>query len=185
MMAVAVRTAGDPLAVVPAIRAAAAEVDPTQPISGVNTMAAHLDHAYSRARFLAELTIAFGALALVLAVMGVYGVTSFAVTQRTKEFGVRAALGATRGRLMRDVVLKNLTAAAAGCVIGTGLAMWGSRLVGAMLFGTEPLEPTAYASAVTVLILTSLFATAVPARPAATIDPVKALRDGQKRDRKN
>lgn len=178
MMAVAVRTAGDPLGVVTAIRAAAAEVDPTQPISGVNTMAAHLERAYSRARFLAQLTIAFGGLALILAVMGVYGVTSFAVTQRTREFGVRTALGATRGRLMRGVVLRNLTATAAGCVVGVALAMWGSRLVGAMLFGTEPLEPSAYAGAVAVLLVTAVCATAIPARRAATIDPVKALRDG-------
>jgi putative ABC transport system permease protein len=177
MMAIAVRTAGDPIAVVPAIRAAAAEIDPTQPISGVSTMSTHLDHAYGRARFLARLTVVFGALSLLLAVMGVYGVTSFAVAQRTKEFGVRVALGATRARLMRDVLIRNLAAAAAGCAIGAGLAMWGSRLIAAMLFGTAPLEPAAYAVAVLLLMVTALCATAIPARRAATIDPVRALRD--------
>ncbi|TAK12329.1 MAG: ABC transporter permease [Acidobacteria bacterium] len=177
MMAIAVRTVGDPLAAVPAIRAAAARVDPTQPISGVNTMAAHLDRAYGRARFLSRLTIAFGGLALLLAVMGVYGVTSFAVAQRTKEFGVRTALGATPSRLMRDVVMKNLAASVLGCVVGVSLAMWGSRMIAAMLFGTAPLEPTAYAAAVLLLLATALCATVAPARRAATIDPVKALRD--------
>jgi putative ABC transport system permease protein len=178
MMAVAVRTSGDPLALVPAIRAEAARVDPTQPISGVNTMDAYLDRAYSRSRFLARLTIVFGGLALLLAVMGVYGVTSFAVAQRTKEFGVRTALGASRARLMRDVVIKNLAAAAAGSVAGASLAMWGSRLIATMLFGTEPLNPSAYVLAIAVLLTTALSATLIPARRAATIDPVKALRDG-------
>jgi predicted permease len=176
MMAIAVRTAGDPLLVVPAIRAAAMEIDPTQPISGVSTMATHLDHAYSRARFLSRLTIAFGGLSLLLAVRGVYGVTSFAVAQRTREFGVRVALGATRARLMRDVLIKNLMSAAAGCLAGAGLAMWGSRMIAAMLFGTAPLEPAAYTVAVALLMITALCATAIPARRAATIDPVKALR---------
>lgn len=178
MMAVAVRTSGDPLAVVPAIRAEASRVDPAQPISGVNTMEKYLDRAYGRSRFLAQLTMVFGGLALVLAIMGVYGVTSFAVAQRTKEFGVRAALGASRARLMRDVVIKNLAAAAAGCAAGAALAMWGSRLIAAMLFGTAPLDLSAYAAAMAVLLATALVATAIPARRAATIDPVKALRDG-------
>jgi len=176
MMAIAVRTAGDPLLVVPAIRAAGMEIDPTQPISGVSTMKTHLDHAYSRARFLSRLTIAFGSLSLLLAVMGVYGVTSFAVAQRTREFGVRVALGATRSRLMRDVLIKNLASAAVGCAVGAGLAMWGSRMIAAMLFGTAPLEPAAYVVAAALLMITALCATAIPARRAATIDPVKALR---------
>lgn len=177
MMAIAVRTAADPLPLVPAIRAAAAEIDSTQPISGVSTMAVYLDRAYGRARFLSRLTVVFGGLSLVLAIMGVYGVTSFAVAQRTKEFGVRVALGATRSRLMRDVLLHNLAAATAGCLAGAALAMWGSRLIATMLFGTAPLEPAAYAGAALVLLITSACATAIPARRAATIDPVKALRD--------
>jgi putative ABC transport system permease protein len=177
MMAVAVRTAGDPLALVPAIRAEAAKVDATQPISGVSTMEAHLNRAYSRAQFLSRLTIVFGALALALAVMGVYAVTSFAVAQRTKEFGVRVALGASPARLMREVIAANLAASLAGAIAGAALAMWGSRFVASLLFGTAPLGAAACAGAVAVLMVTALIASGVPARRAAAIDPVRALRD--------
>ena len=177
MMAVAVRTTGDPLSFAPAIRAAAAEVDPTQPISGVNTMEAHLTRAYGRARFLTTLTMLFGVVTCLLTVVGVYAVTSFAVAQRTKEFGVRAALGASPGRLGREVLTRSLMPVWFGVAAGVGLAMWTGRLIGAMLFGTAPLDPVAYVGATALLILTAALASFVPARRAAVLDPVKALRD--------
>jgi len=177
MMAVAVRTTGDPLSFVPAIRAAAAEVDPTQPISGVNTMEAHLTRAYGRARFLTTLTMLFGVVTCLLTVVGVYAVTSFAVAQRTKEFGVRAALGASPGRLGREVLTRSLMPVWFGVAAGIGLAMWTGQLIGALLFGTAPFDPVAYAGATAILILTAGLASFVPARRAAVLDPVKALRD--------
>jgi putative ABC transport system permease protein len=177
MMAVAVRTTGDPLALVPAIRAAAGEVDPTQPISGVNTMEAHLTKAYGRARFLTTLTMLFGVVTCLLTVVGVYAVTSFAVAQRTKEFGVRAALGASPARLGREVLSTSLMPVWLGAATGVGLAMWTGRLIGTLLFGTAPMDPVAYVGATTILIVTAALASFVPARRAAALDPVKALRD--------
>ena len=178
MMAVAVRTTGDPLLLVPAIRAAAAEVDPTQPISGVNTMEAHLTRAYGRARFLTTLTMLFGVVTCLLTVVGVYAVTSFAVAQRTKEFGVRAALGASPARLGREVLSTSLMPVWLGAAAGVGLAMWTGQLIGTLLFGTAPMDPVAYVGATAILIVTAALASFVPARRAAALDPVKALRDG-------
>jgi putative ABC transport system permease protein len=178
MMAVAVRTQGDPMALVPAVRAAAAQVDSTQPISGVNTMEAHLTRSYGRARFLTTLTLLFGVVTCLLTVVGVYAVTSFAVTQRTREFGVRAALGASPGRLGREVLISSLMPVWFGAAAGIGLAMWTARMVGALLFGVAPLDPVSYAAATGILVITAGLASFVPARRAAVLDPVKALRDG-------
>jgi len=178
MMAVAVRTTGDPLQLVPAIRAAAAEVDASQPISGVSTMDAHLRKTYGRANFLTTLTLLFGAVTCLLTVVGVYAVTSFAVTQRTREFGVRAALGASPRRLAREVLTSSLTPVWAGAAAGIALAMWSGQLVAALLFATAPLDLAAYAAATTLLVVTAGVASLIPARRAARLDPVKALRDG-------
>ncbi len=178
MMAVAVRTDGDPMALVSAIRAEAAKVDPAQPISGISTMEAHLEHTYGRARFLATLTLLFGAVTGLLTIVGVYGVTSFAVAQRTKEFGVRASLGASPVRLGREVLTNSLAPVWLGAAVGTVLAMWIGRLVGALLFDTAPLDPLAYLAAIGVLVVTAGLASLVPARRAAALDPVKALREG-------
>lgn len=178
MMAVVVRTAGDPLALVPAIRAVAADVDASQPISGVGTMQAHLERAYGRARFLAILTLLFGAVTCLLTVVGVYAVTSFGVAQRTREFGVRAALGASPARLGREVLTSSLWPVWCGVLAGSGLALWTGQLITALLFGTSPRDPMAYAAAIAVLVGTAVVASLVPARRAATLDPVRALRDG-------
>lgn len=177
MMAVAVRTAGDPIGLVPAIRAAAAEVDATQPLSGIHTMEEHLLKSYGRARFLAELTVLFGVLALGLAVIGVYGVTSFSAAQRTREFGVRTALGATPAMLMRTVMGENLTPILLGVAGGLAMAIAAAQLIATLLFDTAPTEISTYAIAATVLLLTALIATALPARRAGKVDPVRAIRE--------
>jgi putative ABC transport system permease protein len=178
MMAVAVRGVGDPLPLMPAIRAAAAEIDPTQPLSAAATMDQHLQRAYGDARFLSTLTSMFGALGLLLAVVGVYGVTSVGVAQRTRELGVRTALGAGPGRLAREVIRRGLAPIVAGAMVGTVMAAVLARTIRALLFGTGPLDASAYTVAAAVLVMTAAIASWLPARRAGRIDPVRALRDG-------
>ncbi len=176
MMAVAVRTDGDPMLIAPAVRGAVASVDSTQPISGISTMAAHLDKAYGRARFLAILTIVFAGVAGVLTMVGVYGVTSVAVAQRTREFGVRAALGAHPGRLAREVLSSSLRPVWIGVGAGLALAAWTSQLAQLLLFGTSPHDPVTYMCAAGATMAAAAAACALPARRVALVDPVSVLR---------
>jgi predicted permease len=176
-MAVALRVTTSPTTVVPAVRAAVAELNRAQPISEVSTMAAHLERTYGRLRFLSTLTVMFGGLALVLAVIGIYGVTSFSVAQRRREFGVRMALGASPRRLMAEVLRASLTPALAGAMVGLGMAFSASAAVRALLFGTPPTEWSAYLGALALLVASGALGGLVPARRAAAVDPVKALRD--------
>jgi putative ABC transport system permease protein len=140
-------------------------------------MEAHLTRQYGRARFLTTLTMLFGAATCLLTVVGVYAVTSYAVAQRTKEFGVRAALGASPTKLAREVLASSLTPVWIGAAAGVGLAMWAGQLIGSLLFGTAALDPLAYVAATGILILIAGLASVVPARRASALDPVRALRD--------
>lgn len=176
MMAVAVRTEADPMLIVPAVRAAVADIDPSQPVSGVSTMNAHLDKAYGRARFLAQLTIVFAGVAGLLTMVGVYGVTSVSVAQRTREFGVRAALGANPRRLASDVLSASLIPVWCGLGAGLCLALGTGHLAQALLFGTTPRDPWAFVAATVATIIAALVASAGPARRASSIDPVITLR---------
>lgn len=177
MMAVAVRTTGDPLSLLSDARAAVAAVDVTQPISGVSTMAQHLDNTFGRARFLSQLTLAFGLSACVLTVIGIFGVTSYTVSQRTREFGVRSALGATPAAVLRTVLRQSLTPAIAGLSAGLLLAIWLGSLAGSLLYETSWSDPAPYVAATLLLALTTVAAALPPARRAARVDPVVALRD--------
>jgi putative ABC transport system permease protein len=177
MMAVAVRTEGDPMPLMPAIRAAAAEIDPTQPLSAAATMERHVQRKYGDARFLTAITSMFGGLGLLLAVIGVYGVTSVGVAQRTRELGVRTALGAAPAQLAGEVLHRSLVPVAAGVAAGAAVAAAASQQMGAMLFGTAPLEVSAYLLAAAILVGTAAAASWLPARRAGRIDPVRALRD--------
>ncbi|HKW01258.1 MAG TPA: ABC transporter permease [Vicinamibacterales bacterium] len=174
-LAVAVRTAHDPLAVVPAIRAAVATLDPSQPISDVSTMDRHLTRAYGDGTFLSTLTLGFGALALGLAIVGVYGVVGWSSAQRTREFGLRSALGATPGSLSGLVLRQGMRPVVAGVVFGAGAALLAAQSIRGLLFDTAPAEPAVYGVAVTTVVLAAVVACWIPARRAAKIDPVRAL----------
>jgi ABC-type antimicrobial peptide transport system permease subunit len=117
-----------------------------------------------------------GALALLLSAMGIYGVTAFTVASRTKEIGVRMALGADRGRVLRMVLWQGARLAGIGAVIGLVLSLGVTHLTASLLFGVSPLDPLTYAATLALLGLVTLAATLVPARRAATTDPLQALR---------
>jgi putative ABC transport system permease protein len=173
----AVRTAGSPLSFLPAVKAAIARVDKDQPVTRVRTMEEVAAESIAQPRFRAELVGAFAALALVLAAVGVFGVLAFAVQQRTREFGIRLALGARRADLVRLVLGGGLRITAAGVAIGLVTSGALARFVGSLLFGVQPLDPIALLTAAALLLCTALAACAAPALRAATVDPAVALRN--------
>jgi predicted permease len=175
-MAFVVRTAGPPDALVPAIRSAVASLDSAQPISGVNTMEKHVAHALARPRLLSALVAAFAFVALLLAIVGIYGVMSYAVTQRTREIAIRSALGASARQVMRMVLLRAAGLAGAGVVIGLVLALVASRALSGMLFEISATDPTTYAGVAVLLGTVALMAAAIPAIRAARIESSRVLR---------
>ncbi len=172
-----VRTAGDPLAVLPAVRAAVHSIDPTLPLYGVRTMEERLGDSLSRARFAAFLLALFAGLALLLAAIGVYGVLAYAVHERRREIGVRVALGARRADIAGLVVRQGMTLAVCGALAG-GVAAWAaSGVLRGLLYGVEPQDPAIFAAGPLVLLLSALAACLLPARKAARVDPMRVLRE--------
>ena len=145
-MTFAVRTAGEPAAIVGAVRAAIQQVDPDQPIANVHTMDELMDQAVGQRRLSMTLLATFAALAMVLAALGIYGVMAFDVTRRIQEIGVRMALGADRGRVLAMVLRQGLTLAVAGVVIGLAGAFALTRVLQAQLFGVARTDPATFAS---------------------------------------
>jgi putative ABC transport system permease protein len=127
-------------------------------------------------RFRTWLMALFGAMGLTLAAIGIYGVMTYSVAQRTREIGIRAALGATRGDLLRMVFRQSVKLATSGIVIGLALALAAGRLLGALLFAVNPADTLVLAGATGVLMFVALMSALLPARRAATVDPVVALR---------
>jgi putative ABC transport system permease protein len=175
-MAMVVRTADDPLALAPSVRAAVLELDPTMPISNVSTMEAHLYRSKAEPRFLSILLGGFALVALTLAAIGIYGMMAFAVTQRTREIGIRVALGARREDILGMVLRSGLWLAAAGAAAGLICAALLTRFLQAQLFETSALEPAPVAAVTLLLLGVAAIAAAVPAWRAARVDVVRALR---------
>ena len=171
-----VRTAGDPLAAARHVRDAVRALDPGQPVANVRALEADLAGLLAQRRFNAVLVGAFAMLALLLAMIGAYGVTAYLVAQRTKEIGVRMALGAEPSRVTRLVVLNGLRVAAVGVAGGVVAAFFTARLASSLLHGVSPHDPiTLVAAPLTMLVVVAL-ANYVPARRAARVDPLMALR---------
>ncbi|NIN73526.1 MAG: FtsX-like permease family protein [Gemmatimonadetes bacterium] len=175
-MAVAVRTATDPENVVSAVRAAVRDFDPNIALASFTTMSQTFEDSVAERRFAATLLTAFAALALLLAAMGIYGVLSYAVAQRTREFGVRMALGARAA----DVRLMVLREAGVSVLIGVSLGLAGAlaitRVMSGMLFGVTATDPLTFGGAIVVLITTALAASWMPALRATHVDPMQAMR---------
>jgi ABC-type antimicrobial peptide transport system permease subunit len=171
-----IRTSGDPLSLAGAVRQAVWSVDKDQPVSNVMTLDNLLDQEVAQRRVQAVLLGGFAALALILACIGIYGVLSYLVTQRTREIGVRVALGASASDVFRTVAGQGMALAGLGIVTGLVGALALSRLLSSLLFGVSAGDPIAYASAVAVFGGVALLACYFPARRAARVDPMVALR---------
>jgi putative ABC transport system permease protein len=178
--AVVVRTVGDPLAAIPAVRQAIWSVDPEQPMWQLRSMEQSLERHRAPSRSLGLLTSIFAGVAVVLSGIGLYGVMSYAVAQRTREIGIRIALGAPAGRVIGDVVGRGMLLAAAAVVLGVLGAAALQTVLRGLLWGVGTMDPLAIGGAALVLLGVSFVAAYVPARRAARVDPVIALgADGQ------
>lgn len=176
IMNVAVRTAGAPEALVPELRRAVLEVDPLQPAYGVLPLAELVGSSVARDRFAMILIGSFGVIALVLALLGIFGVLSYHVGQRTHEVGVRAALGASRRDLVGLILSSGARLTFAGIGLGIVLAVASTRLLTSLLFGVSPVDPGTFAIVTLLPATGALAACYLPARRAASVDPVVALR---------
>jgi putative ABC transport system permease protein len=145
-------------------------------VRDVRTLDNVAQEATSRYRFRAQLVMAFAVLALLLAMVGLFGVLGYSVQQRMRDFGVRRALGATTGDVLRLVVKSAAVVIAIGAAIGLGLAIALGRLLATMLFGVEPMDPVTFAFVTLVLAVTAAISTAGPAWRATRVDPIRALR---------
>ena len=173
-----IRTPGDPAALANPVRRALKEVAPGFPIYEIATMETRVGYSIASARFSASLLGLFALLALALATLGAYGVVSFAVAQRTREIGVRIALGATARDVIRMVVAQGMGLAAAGGAIGLGGALVTTRVLRTQLYGVEPADPVTLLGIVALLLLAVFAACLIPARRAAGVPAVEALRGG-------
>jgi len=173
-----IRTALPPLTLARAVGEAVASIDPEQPVSGIRTMEAVFEGAAARRRFNTVLIEIFAGLALVMVIVGVYGVISCWVAQRAREVGIRIALGADRRRIARMVVGRGLLISVLGILIGLGGSLALSEVVGSMLYGISPTNPVAIAGVAFLLLLIALLGSALPALRAASVDPIQTLRAG-------
>ena len=171
-----VRTAGDPAAIGPAIRAAVREIDPTLPVIDLRTQEHQIERRNSQERLFARLSGFFGVAALTLACIGLYGLMSYLVLQRTGEVGLRLALGALPAQVLRMVLRESFALVAVGLVLGLAVAYSLRRFVESMLFGLTGADPLTYAVVAGVLMAVTLLASLRPAHRAARVDPMTALR---------
>jgi predicted permease len=170
------RVAGKPQNLEARIRSTLADIDPNLNVFDVITLNEQLARNFNQDRLIARLTQLFGLLALVLACVGLYGVTAYAVAQRTGEIGIRMALGANRGNVLGLVLRGALLQLCFGLVIGIPVALAGGRLISNQLYGVKSRDPAILALAGAILGACALVAAFVPARRAASVDPMRALR---------
>jgi putative ABC transport system permease protein len=176
LMSLAVRASGDPHALVAGIQRIVWSIDPDQPITNVRTLDEVLSASTAQRRFTMTLLLSFAALALGLALVGVYGVVAYAVAQRTREIGIRIALGATRRDVVALVVASGLKWSVAGVAVGLVGAVAAGRLLTGLLFSVTPTDPATFAAIALGVVAVALTASYVPARRAASVDPASALR---------
>ncbi|HMD96185.1 MAG TPA: ABC transporter permease [Terriglobia bacterium] len=175
-MSFEVRTAGDPMAMAPAIRRVARDLDPNLALFDLRSQVEQTNMTLFQERLFARLTSFFGLLAALLACIGVYGIMAFAAGKRTREIGIRMALGANRGEILTMVLRETVVLLSVGIVVGIVMALEASRLISTLLFGLKPTDPLTIASAALLMVVAAAFAGYVPARRASRVEPMVALR---------
>jgi ABC-type antimicrobial peptide transport system permease subunit len=169
-------TARLPLSLTPEVRRALAQTDPSLPLFSVRTMDQVIGENAQSQKFLSLLVGSFAGLAVLLAAVGIYGVLSYAVTERTREIGIRMSLGASRGRVLAQVILEGMRLAAVGFAVGIAGALAAGRILASLLHEVKPRDPVIFAVTAGFLALVALVACYLPARRAAGLDPATALR---------
>ncbi|HUH62472.1 MAG TPA: ABC transporter permease [Terracidiphilus sp.] len=170
------RTSGDPMSLVAAVRKIVAEADNNLPLTEIRTQSEQIDQILFQERLMSSLSSFFALLALVLACIGLYGLLSYEVARRTRELGIRMALGADKRDLMRLVLRQGLILALAGSVIGIGAAVGLTRLMTSLLYDVRPGDPMTFASVCFLLLMVAAAACLIPARRATRVEPMEALR---------
>jgi putative ABC transport system permease protein len=175
-MDIVVRPAADPATVIAGIRQAVRALDPELPLSNVRPMTEWVATSAAQPRLNAVLLGAFAAVALLVAAVGTYGVLAYSVSQRTKELGLRMALGSDRGGVLRLVVRDGMSVSVAGIAVGVVAAVAMSRALSALVFGVSVWDPWTYAAVAALLSFVALAACALPAFRASRVNPMEALR---------
>jgi ABC-type antimicrobial peptide transport system permease subunit len=175
-MHIEVRTHGDAISMLPAMRKAIAALYPAVALEQPMTQQAQFDKSYEQQRMFAALGGFFGMLAALLVATGLYGTHSFRVNRRKKEIGIRMALGASRTRVLAMVMRESLWVLGLGLAVGIPLTLFAMRSLESMLYEISPFDPVAFGLAIAVLILVSACAALAPARRAASVEPMRALR---------
>jgi putative ABC transport system permease protein len=175
-MVFVVRTQGDPLALAESVRRVIHGIDAAQPVAEMRTMEAVVRETFARQRFGAMLLGGFALASLLLAAVGIYGVMAYSVTERTREIGVRVALGAEPGRILALVLGAGVRVVLVGAAVGTGGALLLTGLLKGLLFGVKPNDASTFAASAVLLMAVALVAAYLPARRASRLDPTVALR---------
>ena len=171
-----VRTAGPPAALTATVRDIVREIDPHLPVFGTGTQAEQIATSIRQERLFANLATLLGGVAMLLSAIGLYGLLAYSVARRTPEIGLRMALGAARGRVQWMVLRESLVLSAIGLLVGVPLALAGTRVLAALLFGLAPGDAVTLAAAATAIVILAVAAGYLPARRAARVDPLIALR---------
>jgi len=172
---IAVRTQAEPTAVADGVRQAVWNVDPDQPVSAMAPMQSLVDRRVGGFRLLAQLMGAFALLSLVLGAVGIYGVTAYAVGQRTNEIGIRMAMGADRDAVRSMILSQGLKRTGLGLLIGLVLALLMGHGMASLLVGVSPRDPVTYGAVVVLIVVVAGLGSYLPARRASAVDPVRAL----------
>jgi putative ABC transport system permease protein len=170
------RTSVEPMSLVPAVRGQVLAVDKEQPIAMVQTLDKRISESLAKPRFNTFMLTLFASLGMLLAMMGIYAVLSYSVSQRSHEIGIRLALGAQKGDVIRLILRRGLGLAGLGLVLGLGAALLFTRVLGGLLYGVAPTDPLVFGAITVGLILVALIASYLPARRAAKLDPLVTLR---------